>query len=345
MSLLKIKFLARQPADQDPALWTSLLPNGDPQSFGVQYLFDPDARDYDYLVVYEGLTFLPGERKSNRIEELDCGRANTLFITTEPPSIKVYGTHFLRQFGHVLTKQSIQHPGHTNRTPPLRPYYGRPLPGEAGAYTRFDELHKTYTERTGKKKAPELSTVCSDKTMTPALKARYDFVMALKEGVDIDVFGRGIKPIANKAEAMDAYAYHIAIENHIAPGHWTEKISDCFLAECLPFYHGDPDITAAFPKEAVIPIDIYDFEASNAIISKAMHDREYQARFPAIREAKRRVIQDHNTLKVAAEIALQTHDPDAPLRGTIAGRHTWRKLHPVLATRDAIEQKQVKGRF
>ena len=342
MSPLKIKFLARQPADQDIALWTSLLPNGDANSFGVEFLFDPDDRDYDYLVVYEGLTFRPGERKSNRVETLACGRANTLFITTEPPSIKVYGTHFLHQFGHVLTKQPINHPGHIDRTPPLRPYYGRPLPGEDGEYTPFDTLRQTYAERSGDKKHPELSTVCSDKTMTPALKARYDFVMRLAQDGEIDVFGRGIKPIANKAEAMDAYAYHIAIENHLAPGHWTEKISDCFLAECLPFYHGDPKIAEAFPEDAVIPINIHDFEASEAIITKTMRDREYERRLPAIREAKRHVIEDHNTLKVAADIVKETYDPEAPKGGNLMGRHAWRKAHPLLATRDAIARERVR---
>ena len=37
--MLTVKFLARTSASEDPALWTSLLPGGDPTAFGVCYTF------------------------------------------------------------------------------------------------------------------------------------------------------------------------------------------------------------------------------------------------------------------------------------------------------------------
>jgi len=327
--MLTVKLLSRIAPKRNAALWQPLLPS--PTAFGVHFTFDPDARDYDYLVVYEDLTFLPDDTRSNRVERLACAPLNTLFITTEPPSIKIYGHHFLRQFGHVLTKQPIAHPGHIDRTPPLRPYYGRPL-DERGRFLSYAELS---APRTGKREA--VSTVCSDKTMTPALKARYDFVMRLRAESELDVFGRGIQLISEKSEAIDPYAYHIAIENHVAPGHWTEKISDAYLGEALPFYHGDPKIADAFPSDAVISIDIGDFDAARSRMEQVVRDREYAKRLPAIREAKRRVLVEHNTLRVAADIALRTHQSGKP-SGEIMGRHAFRRAHPVLATSDAIRQ-------
>ena len=344
--MLTVKFVARTAADQNPALWTALLPRSDADAFGVRYTFDIDARDYDYLVVYEDLPYPAGSTRSERVERLACAPANTLFVTTEPTSIKIYGRHYLRQFGHVLSHQPrevINHPGQIVRTPPLRPYYGRPL-GDGGRYLTYEELAQAPFARTGVKKYPEVSTVCSDKTMTPALKARYDFVMAMREAGELDVFGRGIRPIDEKSEAMDAYSYHIAIENHVAPGHWTEKISDCFLAECLPFYHGDPEIAEAFPAEAVIPIDIADYGASAETIAKTMRDQVYPVRLPAIREAKRRVLEDHNLLKVCAEIARETYQT-GQASGDVMGRHAFRKAHPLLAARDALWQGKWKGRW
>jgi len=45
-----------------------------PHFDGVDFTFDPTSRIYDWLVVYEDLMFLEGERLSNRIEPLACAR-------------------------------------------------------------------------------------------------------------------------------------------------------------------------------------------------------------------------------------------------------------------------------
>ena len=341
--MLTVKFVARTAANQDPALWRALLPGGALDAFGVRYTFDPDARDYDYLVVYEDLPYPPDTTRSTRREPLACAPANTLFVTTEPTSIKVYGRHYLRQFGHVLSRQPadvIDHPGHIQRTPPLRWYYGRPF-GE-GRYTTVDELAAHDPA-----KSKPLSTVCSAKRMAETLHAqRYDFTFGLKDRMPdmLDMFGRGVRPIADKAEAMDAYRTHIAIENHISPGHWTEKISDCFLAGCLPFYYGPPDIADTFPAEAVIPIDIFGLDGAEDTIRRAIADDAYTSALPALREAKRITLEDQNLLKVCADIARDTHVSGKP-SSDILGRHAFRAAHPMLAARDALQQRRIKGHW
>jgi len=90
-SPLKVKFLARTSADQNPALWLSLFKGRLPQIDNVEFTFDLEAQHYDWLVVYEDLTALENDTRSNRAEKLACARENTLFITTEPTSIKLYG--------------------------------------------------------------------------------------------------------------------------------------------------------------------------------------------------------------------------------------------------------------
>ena len=337
--MLTAKFLARTAADQDPALWTSLLPGGDASAFGVRYVFDPEARDYDFLVVYEDLPYPADSRRSTRVERLPCGRANTLFVTTEPVSIKVYGRHYLRQFGHVLSRQPaevIDHPGHIARTPPLRWYYGRPF-GD-GAYMSVDDLAAHDPAKT-----QAISTVCSAKRMSETLHARrHDFTFALAGRMpELDVWGRGVRPMSDKADAMDPYRHHIAVENHVAPGHWTEKIGDCFLAGCLPFYYGPPDIAEVFPHDAVIPIDIFDLDGAEATIREALEDDAYARRRSALREAKRRVLDEQNLLRVCADIALERHAP-GEAGGEVLGRHAFRRAHPVLAARDAMQQAGVK---
>jgi len=63
---IKVKFLAKTPPDQDMALWLSLFPKRMPKIGDVSFHFDLGYRDYDWLVIYEGLPPLPGEKKINR---------------------------------------------------------------------------------------------------------------------------------------------------------------------------------------------------------------------------------------------------------------------------------------
>lgn len=297
-------------------------------------------------MVYEDLMFLPGEKRSNRAEALACSRKNTLFITTEPTSIKIYGPHYLRQFGHVLTvqpKHIIRHPGQIFETPPLRWYYGRPLSDDDNNYVDVD----TYRATGPLTKTGELSAVCSNKQQTVTLKQRYDFIAGLKSrlGDDFDWFGRGIRPISDKAEAMDGFKYHIAIENHIEPHHWTEKIADCYLAYCLPFYFGPPNIGDYFPEDSVIPIDIFDLDSAAETIRLTIENGEYEKRLPAIIEARERVLTHYNLMNKIADIVNEKHRPSAkPKSGEhIYGRHIFRKKHRLKAVSDALHEARFKG--
>jgi hypothetical protein len=348
-SPIKVKFLARTSADQDPTLWLSLFKGRIPQIGEVKFTFDLDARDYDWLVVYEDLTALPNDRRSNRAEPLACARENTLFITTEPTSIKLYGPGYFAQYGHVLTKQPrdvVRHKNHIFETPPLRWYYGRPLDPDDNNYLDIDHYNATKPLT----KTQNLSTVCSNKQMAVTLhQQRYNFVMGLKDilGDDFDVFGRGIRPITDKAEAMDSFRYHIAIENHVEAGHFTEKITDCFLAYCVPFYFGPPDIMDYFPEGSIIPIDIFDIEGAAEIIRAEIKPGSYEARLPTIIKARQQTLTDYNLMQKIAKIVSERHDAAAlpKLNQFIYGRHIYRKKKLIAALGDIYHRYRVNRRL
>lgn len=175
---------------------------------------------------------------------------------------------------------------------------------------------------------------------------RYDCIMELKRrlGDALYLFGRGINPISNKAEAMDDFRYHIAIENHIEPHHWTEKIADCFLAYCLPFYYGPPNIADYFPQDAVIPIDIFDIDGAERIIRESIAQGLYEKRLPAIIEARERVLRDYNLVNVIAEIVSERHIQSSAIKKTeISGRHIFRKRHPLKASLDGLHRIRGKS--
>lgn len=328
---IRVKFVSKTQPDEIDRLWRPLLPSGSNRVGRCHFSFDPDDRDYDAFIAYEDLPPLSGESKVMRTERLSCARANTMLITTEPASIRIDGPNYLRQFGHVWTRKHpslVRHPKQIRDTPPLRFFYGRNLAG--GAHLPLEE--------TLPDKSRGLSGMSSTKAMNHTVHAaRLDFMMALKArlGDDFDLFGRGIRSVDDKAEAMAAYRYHVAIENHVEPGHFTEKLTDCFLAGCLPFYFGDPDYACVFPENSVIPIDIMDFDGAVSTMTDAIQNRAYDRRRSSILKARKITLERFNTLAAVARTVETFFDETASPGGVIHGRHAFRKVHPVLAIRDA----------
>ena len=337
---MRVKFLSKSHETQIEALWSPLVPQLGFEN--VEFTFDANDSEYDFLVIYEGLPKWEDRPVSKRLERLSCSRKNTLLITTEPSSIRIDGPHFMRQFGHVLTSKSSEltrHPNHIAETPPLRWFYGRSF-DETRPHLSVDELAARLPSKT-----KTLSTVCSQKRMSHTVHAaRLDFITKLQEYLSgLDVFGRGVRPVSDKADAMRDYRYHIAIENHIEPGHWTEKLADCFLAGCLPFYFGDPDYAKIFPKQAVIPINIFDFEAAQKTIRQAIEQDAFAKRRAAIAEARQIVLEKHNTLGWVSRFVTRNfnHETGA-LSDKIYSRHAFRKHHPFKALSDLKFRTQMK---
>ncbi len=334
---IHVKFMIKAGIEDD-APWRRQFPRQTPVWGRCRFTFDPAAREYDWLVVYDELP--------TRGEPLACPRSNTLLVTTEPASIKVYGNSYLRQFGHVLTSQepwALRHPGRVLHQPALRWYFGLPLTATQEGARTYDEIkggpHPT--------KDRVIATVCSNKAMGHTLhRLRYDFTIALDRAMpELDVFGRGIRDITDKAEALDRYKYHVAIENHIAPHHITEKLTDTYLAGALPLYFGAPNAADYFPAGSFIPIDIRRTDEAIDTIRLAIADNEYEKRLPAIREAKRRALDEQNLFAI---LSRQIERLDTGQRGSdsvkLINRRVFRNRNPVGAVSYLIERYRVQAR-
>ncbi|MGJ8559545.1 MAG: glycosyltransferase family 10 domain-containing protein [Litorimonas sp.] len=330
--MIRIKFVSKTQPDEIDALWRPLLPTGSDTIGHCVFTFDADASDYDVLVAYEDLPPLAGSKTIDRKESLSCAPINTFLLTTEPASIRIDGPHYLRQFGHVWTAKHpslVRHPRQIRETPPLRFFYGRNMAG--GSHLDIPEGPP--------EKAMILSAMSSTKAMAHTVHAqRLSFMLALKErlGDDLQLFGRGLRPVDDKAEAMASYRYHVAVENHVEPGHFTEKLTDCFVAGCLPFYFGDPAYSTVFPIDSVIPIDIFDLDDAIEIMRRAIESNQFKKRQTALADARQITLDRFNTLRAVAAKVETLYDPNALRGGTIMGRHAFRKMHPVKALSDAI---------
>lgn len=338
---IKVKFMHRGlRRGRSAEKFLRQFPNTVPQWDKCQFDFDLDCRDYDWLVVYHDLPRADGFFTE---EKLNCPREKTLLITGEPSTITVFGTDYLKQFGFILTFQepwAIRHPHAIYRHPGLMWHYG--LPFESNNFLDWNHLA---ARQPGIKTKP-ISTVCSSRLGNITLHStRVKFTHQLKDDIpELDIFGHGVKPMDDKAEALDPYQFHIAVENHVCKHHITEKLPDAFLGFTVPFYHGAPNASDYFPKESYIPIDINDYDRSREIIRHHLSNNEYADRLPYILDARKRVIEEQNLFSILnSEITEKDNEITmTTMNKVIRNRATMRVKNPLAAIRNVSEKALIK---
>lgn len=333
---IRVKVLSRVNISE----WQRYFPGRDREWGNCRFIFDPQERNYDWLVVYNDLPSKNDERFPLNEELLACPADNTLLVTHEPSNVKVYGNSFTGQFGHVLTSQeewALPHKGRIYSQPAYHWYYG------VGP-ERIINWQELNTMRPVKSK--QISTVCARKQHQTGIHVqRNRFIEQLKPELPaLEIFGRGIRPVADKAEAIDDYHYHIAIENFLGRHHWTEKLADCFLGLALPVYAGCTNTADYFPEESFVPVDIFNIEESVEIIKKIIHDNEYQSRLPSILEARRRLLEEYNFIATVTRIIDQHHQTGNAANTIIRSRRSVLSKSPITTLNHVIFKTYVKLR-
>ena len=281
---IKVKLVSRNSHANEESDYKIQSPHNEAKWGSCTFTFNPLEKEYDWLVIIDDIPRI----MPNGIEQLRCPKENTILITTEPTSITRYGRAFAKQFHYLITNQDekvLPHPNATRSQTGMLWFYGK----------EYDDIVSV----THQNKTKKISTICSNKKQGHTLhRLRYDFTKIMEERIpELERFGRGFKWIETKAEALDDYEFHVAIENHYAPHVWTEKLADAFLGFTVPIYFGCPNVYDYFPKESLIQIDIYDVEGSIAKIKEIIAtEGEYERRLPAVKEARRRVIEEYNLL-------------------------------------------------
>jgi len=247
------------------------------------------CRDYDWLVIIDDIPKILKGKK----EKLACPISNTIFVNSEPSSVSFYGRGFVKQFGHVITNHNSKILPHKNAIRSQTGnvwYYGK----------RYNDILNTNI-----KKTKLISTICSAKQQGHTNhKKRFEFTKILQESIpELDRFGKGIKWIDHKYDAIDKYKFHVAVENHIENHVWTEKLADTFLGLAVPIYYGCPNISDYFPEESIIVIDINNFEESINKIKEIIYTPgEYERRLDAVKESRRRVMEEYNLVAMVSKL-------------------------------------------
>ena len=139
-------------------------------------------------------------------------------------------------------------------------------------------------------KTRPLSWITSTIRMLRGHRDRMAFLESIRDKLPLDLWGRGIRPLADKWEGLASYQYSLAIENYSNPFYWTEKLADCFLAWTMPVYYGCTRITDYFPAEAMIQIDIHQPEIAIGKINEAIANNAWKHNLSAIAHARELVL-------------------------------------------------------
>ncbi|EIF50995.1 glycosyltransferase family 10 domain-containing protein [Sulfurovum sp. AR] len=295
----RVKLLNRGSLADEESGFKKQSPHNDAKWGSCSFTFNPLETDYDWLVIIDDIPHIT----PNRVEQLSCPKENTILVTTEPTSITRYGRGFAKQFHYLITNQDEKALPHPNA-----------IRSQTGNVWFYGKDYDDIVSVTHPTKTKKISTVCSNKQQGHTIhKLRYEFTKIMEEKIpELERFGRGFKWIETKAEAIDDYEFHVAIENHYAPHVWTEKLADTFLGYAVPIYYGCPNVYEYFPEDSLLLIDIYNVEDSIEKIKKIISTPgEYERRLPAVKEARRRVIEEYNLLAMINNIVENSKEDES----------------------------------
>lgn len=249
---------------------------------------NPDMPDPDFWVV-QGKGVRQGET-------CKVAPQNTILLTTEPRSVLYYPQSYIDQFGVVCTcQEQTKHPN-VHFGPAILPWFIGYTEDAQGKITSCKLDYDTLKSMSTPRKTKLLSVITSNKAFTQGHIDRIRFVEKLKAyyGDAIDVYGRGFNDFDDKWCVLAQYKYHIVIENSSQSYYWTEKMSDCLIAETFPFYYGCTNMNDYIPRQAFEPIDIHRAEEAIKIIDDQIKQNRYEQSRKALNEAKQLMLDKYN---------------------------------------------------
>lgn len=136
--------------------------------------------------------------------------------------------------------------------------------------------------------------ITSRANQNPGHSPRLSFLKKIEsESRGYSLFGRGIKPIGDKFNALVGSKYSIAVENYSDSDYFTEKVIDSFLSGSFPFYYGCTNLETYFPEKSFMYIDINDPERAVAIIREAISNKLWEKNIDQIKEARRLILDEY----------------------------------------------------
>ncbi|MBU6175700.1 MAG: hypothetical protein KGQ60_18000 [Planctomycetes bacterium] len=263
--------------------------------------------------------------------DLSIPRSHCLLITGEPPSLRTYRSRYTSQFGSVRTSHpALRHPNKVLDHEGQPWYYALQESETHGRILDYDDLFRL--ERPIK--AHRLSVIASNKSTTEDHRQRLRFVEHLREAFpsELEVYGRGIRDVRDKADAIYPFEYHIVLENDHSSHYVSEKLTDSFLGWAYPFYSGSPNASRILPAGCFERIDMHDPESSIQTIRQAMESEVARERASLFAQARTKVLRELNLFAMINEHFLKLPPSTSKNRSnTIYPKNqTWQQIRSQL---------------
>jgi hypothetical protein len=255
--------------------WPDLLrqtPKGSGWWRDLQFTQDPVER-CDYLVVLNN-------RRNEKVT-VQCPEQNFWCVMQEPyiPLLHDWMIKDLDWCSRIFSHVGVAAPEKFEQSHPALPWH----------------INRSYDQLLAMKppcKSRLVSWVTSRLTFLPMHRKRMAFFKHLQsERYPVDVYGKGIRYIADKWDGLAPYHYSIVIENDRHNDYWSEKLADCFLSWTVPVYDGCLNLGNYFPTDAFIRIDADNPVASLHILTETANPQDWRRRLEAVEEARNLVLQ------------------------------------------------------
>lgn len=267
--------------------WPDLLrqtPGGKGRWEDIDFVLS-EAGECDFLVILNNRLKQPATSL--------CPPEHVWMIVQEPyyPGLTDWVIEHHAPFARVYTHHPQANTATTRyfTAPPAIPWY---------INKDYDELAQAQVPE----KTKSLSWVVGSGSDLPGHLDRARFLHFIQQtDLEIDLWGRAVRPIDDKWDGLAPYRFSIAVENNSGPDMWTEKLADCFLSWSIPLYHGCTNLEKYFPKEAFIPIDINNPAEALATIRREATPESWQARLPALAKARQLVLEKYQLFPFLVE--------------------------------------------
>lgn len=213
-------------------------------------------------------------------------KGNSLLIIREPPEYLRCKPDFANQFDKVIS------PNHTFR-------------GENVTYSQFGQIwrdsnsYESLIVARPPKKTGVISTVTSGKAYTDGQRKRVSLCISLsKSRTDFDWYGKGVREIARKEDAINPYKYSLVMENGCYEDYWTEKLTDAIIGYSFPIYIGASNLSHYISPDAFMQFDSYDSHVISESLNKLLASDHYETALPRLIEARRKIIEQYNLMVV-----------------------------------------------
>lgn len=255
-------------SDIPSAIWEREIPPG----LQNGYLHTRTPVEADFHIIY-------GLRVPLRVPN---SRDRIAFVASEPPEIREYARGVLERYAHVFGPEYSYLGSMTNftRLSPIAPWWVGTNAGGVDHYSEASEKVSLRRSDFGQLPPPErdnLTMIVSSKTRTPLQIQRLRLADYLYSRMnEIEIWGEGKSFVRDKALVLGASRYHLAIENSVHLGYWTEKLADPILLSNYLFYQGAPDISAVMDTGGISTLDSFDLDGSYRTICNAMNRNAWE---------------------------------------------------------------------